>query len=232
MATLVQFASNTTTGAASVAVGSTQGWAAPAAGNLLVAWANADVTITTPTGFTAGPSVVDNNGVYFWYKAVAAGTETSVSFPFGASTSPGTVGLMEYSGLAATPFDVQNSSTIASTAGTTTTAVSVTGTGTSGDLVIAIAGLHATTATFPTSPVWTNSFVNRQGPVNAGAVNSGTACCSFVGDFQSSAAGAVSTACSWTNSINDRQELVIAFKLAAGAAPAAAPPLATYIGPG
>lgn len=221
-ATLVQTASNlTSTGAASLAVGSGQGWAAPTAGNLLIAWANSDTTMTL-SGWTAGPSVVDQNAAYLWYK-VAAGTETSVTFSAGGSTSPFTVGLMEYSGATATPFDVQGTSSIQVTAGTTTTAVSVTGTGTNGDLLIAVAALHFLTATAPTGPTWTNSFVNRMtvGPTTnaSAAINDIT----FVGDFQNTAAATVSTACSWTNNASNRQELLIAFKLAAAGTTAVFP---------
>lgn len=219
-ATLVQSALNQ--GAtASLAVGSTQGWATPTSGNLLVAWANADATVTVNNSMAAGPSVVDGNGVYIWYK-VSAGTETSFTFTPSVSDTI-TAGVLEYSGVTGTPFDVQSSSSIASGSGTSTTAVSVTATGTSGDLFVAVAGLHSLAST-PTSPTWTNGFINQQSN-NAGTPNTTTFVASFVADFQNTAAATVSTTCSWTGTMNDRQELLIAFKLAAGGAAAQIPTL-------
>lgn len=230
VASLVQSASNATTGTAvaSLAVGSTQGWVAPTVGNLIVAWVNADVTATTPTGFSGGPSVVDGNGVYLWYK-IAAGTETTVTFPFTASDL-GTGGLLEYSGVAASPFDIQNFSSVSGSSGTTTTAVSLTGTGATGDLWVSVAGLHGNSSgAGPASPTWTNSFTNRQ-TVKTGGVAAGD-CYTFVADFQNTAAATVSTSASWTTAALDRQELFIAFKLGAGGAPAAPPPGILFIGP-
>jgi hypothetical protein len=42
--------------------------ATPTAGNLLIAVANADATVTHDgTGWTAGPSIIDGNGAYLWW---------------------------------------------------------------------------------------------------------------------------------------------------------------------
>lgn len=213
-ATRVQNVTAGDAGVAAIAIGSGQGWAAPTAGNLLVAWYNGDNTCATPTGFTAGPSVVDGNACYMWYK-VAAGTETTVTFTQSAS-SDGECGMLEYSGATASPFDVQNSST-AGGAATSTTAVSVTATGTAGDLFVALAGLHQSTNAVLTNPSWTNSFTNIVNLPN-GSNTTSTYSVAFVGEFQNTAAATVSTACSWTTSIADRQEILMAFKLAAAAA--------------
>jgi hypothetical protein len=210
MATRVQAASNkSATSVASLAVGSAQGWAAPTAGNLIVAWADSDSTVTVDNSMTAGPSVIDGNGAYFWYKT-ATGAETTFTFTPGASATI-IAGVLEYSG--APTFDVQGTSTIAGTAGTTTTAVSVTTTGASGDLILAAALLHAGGG-FAASPAWTNSFVNFQTVSNTGSPLQETA---FIAELQTASSGTVSTSCSWTTSQSDRQELVIAFKLAATA---------------
>src|SRR5438128_1847817 len=66
---------------ASLSIGSTDGWATPTAGNLLVVSANSDALVTAPTGsgtWIAGPSVVDNNAAYTWYK-FSTGTETTIT---------------------------------------------------------------------------------------------------------------------------------------------------------
>lgn len=198
------------------------GWATPTAGNLIVVTANSDATVTmTSSGYTAGPSVVDNNAVYAWYK-VAAGTETSVVVTLGASTEIVHTAC-EYSGLTASPFDVSNTSTIPNTDGTSTTSVSVTTT-VDGDLVIALAGLadFSGSGANPTSPSWTNSFTNQLTSVSTGAL--GVRCNSFYAELIAGTAGAVSTSASWTNSAFKRQELVLAFKAAAATSIPWAPP--------
>lgn len=200
--------------ATSISIGSGDGWSTPTAGNLLVASANADATVTmTTSGFTAGPNVVDGNGAYSWYK-VAAGTESTITAtPSGSSDI--VLSVCEYSGASGTPFDVSNSSTIAGSAGTTTTSASVTTTA-AGDLILGFALLHSLpTGSVPTGPSWTNSLVNQLSGDSAGA--SGGRCISFVGELLAAgAAGSYSSVCSWTNLINDRQHIILAFKAAAG----------------
>lgn len=211
-AALVQTASNNATSTANLSVGSGQGWATPTSGNLILAWANGNVTVTGPAGYTAGPSVVNGNGVYMWYK-VSAGTETTASFTHTASWM--TVGLMEYSGLTATPFDVQSSSTQSTSSGTSTASASVTTTNAIGGVVVALAGLHGF-ATLLTGPSWTNSFTNQQSVTTS--VDAFAATSTFVGHRIVSSNAAYATVCSWTNGTSDQQELIIGFKAAVGAA--------------
>ena len=75
--TRVQQASNGTDAASlTITLGST-----PAVGDLLVAWANSDATVTQGgSGWTAGPDVVDGNGAYSWYKIAGASEPSSVTF--------------------------------------------------------------------------------------------------------------------------------------------------------
>jgi hypothetical protein len=196
--------------ASSFVIDSADGWAAPAAGSLVVAWANADATVTVNNSMTAGPSVIDGNGVYFWYK-VAAGTESSYTFTFGVSAE-GTVGVLEYTGMAATSvFDVSNTSTVAGSPGNTTGPVSVTTTNVDGSLLLALAGLHGIDSFVPSNPVWTGGFVNID-HVDTGGF-SGTDCVSFLAELIIGSNGLVTTGCTWTgtNSADDRQQLVIAF---------------------
>jgi hypothetical protein len=196
--------------AATHVIDSADGWLTPGVGSLLVAWANSDATVTVNNSMTAGPSVVDGNGVYFWYK-VAAGTESSFTFTPAVSAKHN-VGVLEYTGLApSSPFDVSNTSTIASSPGNTTGPVSVTTTDVDGSLILALAGLHSIFSFTPSSPVWTNSFVNIDHQTN-GAF-SGTDCVSFLGELITGSNALVTTGCSWTgaSSAGDRQQLVIAF---------------------
>lgn len=195
----------------SLAIGAGDGWATPTAGNLLVASGNSDATITmTTAGFTAGPSVVDGNGAYAWYK-VAAGTESTITITPGSAANT-CMTVAEYSGVTASPFDAQNSSTIAGTAGTTTTTASVTTTA-AADLVVAFALVHAF-ATDPATPSWSNSFVNQLSPTSAGA---GNRVLTFMGELlPAGAAGSYSSVCTWTNNADDRQHIILAFKVGAG----------------
>lgn len=193
---------------ASLVVGATQAWATPTAGNLLVAWGNSDGTITTPSGFTAGPSVVDGNGAYSFYK-VSAGTESTITFGNGANNT--TVGVLEYSGIVgASPLDASNSANTTGVGSTSTPSVSVT-TVTANDLVIAMALIHS--GTVATGPSWTNSFVNQQSATQGTGT---TSVSSFVADRVVTTAAAYATVASWTNTASDRQALILAFKPSTG----------------
>jgi hypothetical protein len=194
---------------ANPSIGSGDGWVTPTAGNLIVVTFNGD-NAGSLTGYTAGPSIVDNNAAYLWYK-VAAGTETAVTIT--AVAGNGVLTACEYSGVTGTPFDVQNSSTL-TTSGTTTTATSVTTTA-AGDLIVVGALIHNYTVAL-TGPTWTNSFVNQ---LSAGNGASGQSCWTFYAELIAGAAGAYSTGCTWTNAAGDRQQVIAAFK-AAAAAPA------------
>jgi len=173
----------------------------------------------TPAGYSAGPSVVDDNAGYMFYK-VAAGTESTVSLTFGSTAAILTAA--SYTGTAAVPFDASNTSSIVQVHGTTTTSTSVTTTA-AGDLIVAVATLYdfQTPVGAPTSPSWTNSFVNTlDSDVNP---NTGLHGHTFYGELIAGAAGAYSTSCSWTTQMEERQQLIAAFKAAAVSA-AASPP--------
>lgn len=207
---------------ASLAIGSGDGWATPTSGNLLVVMVSSDATVTAPSGsgtWSAGPSVVDNNAAYSWYK-VSAGTETTITCAPSVSTDIAMT-VCEYSGTTATPFDVQNSSTIsASPGGTTTTAVSVTTT-TANGLIVAGACLGGANNTAnPTGATWTGSLTNVvQANSQASITSAASACSVLFGELlDAGATGAHSQGASWTNGFTNRQELVIGFKAAAVAA--------------
>lgn len=207
------------TNAASISIGAGDGWATPTAGNLLVVTANSDATVTITnigTAWTAGPSVVDGNGAYIWWK-ISEGTESTITCTPSVSDTI-CITTCEYSGNLASPFDTSNSSTNANNGNNVTTSTSVTTTA-DGDLIIAVAALHLSSgfSSAPTGPSWTNSFVNQ---ISTGT--GGTAlidCYTFYAELMpAGAAAAYATSAAWTNNVGDRQELVIAFKAAATAA--------------
>jgi hypothetical protein len=193
----------------SLAIGAGDGWATPTSGNLIVVTANSDATVSTPTGYTAGPSVVDGNGAYIFWK-ISDGTESTVTVTPGAAANTAMT-VCEYTGNDPSPLDTSNTSTISGSSGTTTTSVSIT-TALAGELVIAAAATHSGTGSVaPTSPSWTNSFVQA---VTGDTGNASPTCTTFVAELTSGAAGSYSTSASWTGACSDRQELVIAFKAA------------------
>jgi hypothetical protein len=192
-----------------VTIGSGDGWAAPTAGNLIVVGASSDGTVTlTPAGFTAGPAVVDTNAAYAWWK-VAAGTETSLTATPNASTDT-VFTVAEYSGVTGAPFDAQNSSQIANTAGTTTSATSVTTTA-ANDLIVVFACLGVLPSPI-TGLTWANGFVTASSG-NTGAT-SGTFFRQHIdmGERIVTTAALYSTSASWTNEATNRQQLMMAFK--------------------
>lgn len=198
--------------AASISIGAGDGWATPSTGNLLVVSANSDALVSITGTWTAGPSVIDGNGTYIWYR-ISDGTESTITCTPSVSDTI-CITAAEYSGNTASPFDVSNSSTIASSNGTTTTSVSVTTTA-AGDLIIAAACLHSGGTPQPTSPTWTNSFVNQLTAASGGTTSADVV--TFYAELVVGAGGSYSTSASWTNGCGDRQELVIAFKAAADA---------------
>jgi len=218
------------TSAASVAISSGDGWATPTAGNLLVVTANSDALVTITnigTAWTAGPSVVDGNGTYLWWK-ISQGTESTITCTPSVSDTI-CITTAEYSGLTASPFDDSNSSTIASSAGNTTTSTSVTTTA-AGDLVIAAALIHIGSGSSggdPTGPSWTNSFVN-QISTSSGNTHGSADCYTFYSELVVGAAGAYSTSATWTGNVGDRQQIIVAFKAAATVTSSPSP----FLGPG
>jgi hypothetical protein len=201
------------TAAASISIGAGDGWATPTAGNLLVVSANSDATVTIGgSGWTPGPSIIDGNGAYSWYK-FAAGTETTITASPSVSADI-VISACEYSGVAA--FDAQNSSTIAGSNGTVITAAAVT-TSATGDLIVAFALLHSAVviSAFPTSPSWSAGFTQQL--IGDSPATGGSHCTTLVGELLGAgAAGSYSTVASWTNQMADRQHIILAFTASGG----------------
>lgn len=192
-------------------IGSAQGWAAPTSGNVLIAWSNAVISMSM-TGWTAGPSIVDNNAVYFWYK-VANGTETTITFTAQTTGWSQNCGVIEYSGIG-TPRDVQNQAGASGVMGTTTSSVSATGTSASGDLWLAMVG-NAEGNT-PSGFTWSNTNFTTIQTNTFGTVNTNQYLYTWIGEYQNTSAATVATSASWSGTMPDRQELLIAFPITAG----------------
>lgn len=209
--TFVQ-ASSANSGTAQVASQDVTLSAPATAGNLILVAGNSDATLSTPSGFTAGPNVVYAAGFYLFYK-VAAGGETTVTLtPSVNRTVAG--GILEYSGIAASsPLDAtaSASNTGSSTAGPVTAGSTGT-TAQSVELVIALTGPHSfPDSAGPNSPSWTNSYTNRVSTATSFATGSQN-CALFVAELVVSSTGAQSTSTSWTNSAQDWAAIVATFK--------------------
>lgn len=210
---------------ASLSVGAGDGWAAPAAGNIIAVSGNSDATVTmTTAGFTNGLSVVDGNGAYTWYK-VATGAETTITITPGASARTAMT-VHELSG-AVMPIDAQNSTTIAGSNGSTTNAATVTTTA-AGDFLLAYALLHSYAVSSPTGASWSNGFTQTLAASSTPVVGSADVT-TFAGELLAGAAGAYSTVCTWTSpAAGDRQHIILAFKESA-VAPPAIPPMQPHV---
>jgi hypothetical protein len=211
IAVVQRLAKGSTGAVASLSLASGDGWSTPTAGNILAVSGNSDATVTmTTAGFTAGPNVVDGNGAYAWYKA-AAGTESTITITPGSSART-VITAHELSG-ASLPIDASNSSTISGSNGLVTTGAAVTSTA-AADFILGYALLHSYGGSIPTSPSWTNSFVNQLS-ANTGNAGANADCCTLAAELTAGAAGSYSTVGSWTNQAGDRQHIILAFKAAA-----------------
>jgi hypothetical protein len=78
----------------------------PTSGNLLLAYANSDATITmSSSGWTLRNSAIDFTGLYHWWKLAGAAESSTVTVtPGGTVTTE--LFIEEYSGNTATPADV------------------------------------------------------------------------------------------------------------------------------
>lgn len=196
----------------------------PVSGSLLVAWGNSGSTLTTPTdngsntGWTLGPSVVNNNAAYVWWRMATATDATNLTTITHHLSSSESIhcGALEYAGVAASPSDVNNTST--ATGINHTTAASITTTGAAGDLVFTIAATSDERAGIPSGPSWTNSYTNVvPSPTSTGGVTVDDDA-TWIAWLNQGTAGATSTVGSWTNAPGNVQALIIGFKLAAAAA--------------
>jgi hypothetical protein len=187
--------------------------AAPAtAGNLLVMSANCDSTIPAPSGFTLAVSAINAQACYLWYKTATGGETTIAVAPTVARVV--VAGIAEYSGIAASPLDATATNTGTVSTSGPVSAGSTGSTAQAAELVVAVTGPHGgfVSATAPTSPTWTNSYVNRVADNTADSVNPGRNAALFMADLVVAATGTQSTSTSWTNAASDWGAVIATFK--------------------
>ncbi|HEY1380909.1 MAG TPA: hypothetical protein VGF55_29180 [Gemmataceae bacterium] len=211
---LAQTPAGADTGAATAA-SLTVNFTAATAGNLLVAAANSDATISTPAGWDPVDSAVANQGTYLFSK-IADGGETSVTFtPSVTDTVAG--GVLEFSGLMADPFDVSESATRSSTQDVTASTGTTAETAQDVELVICVAGPHSFGASaVPNTPTWVTAVneIEQATDHDTNAINVAL----FVGWYVTEAAGTQSETCTWTDASQDAGGIIAAFKATSGSA--------------
>lgn len=201
--------------------------APPTAGNLLVACCNSDATVATPAGFTLAVSSISGQGLYIFYRVVQGGDSATVTFTPSVTDSVA-AGVIEYSGLTATPLDKTAS-------GSAPGGSSSVGTGSTGttaqaeELLIVCAGPHAGATGFSLSS-WTNGLTNQVAQGNGLGVAGTTNVGCFIGDLVVGSTGTYTSTASYSPT-GDAGAAIATFKGVGGAVlPLAADGLASSSG--
>ena len=168
--------------------------ATPTAANLLVLCVNSDTTVSTPSGWTlpTNGSFVVQQGAYVFYK-LAAGSETAVTIT--TSGNFGTlVSYFEYSGNhASAPFDKAGNAQQDHGGYISTPSVSVTP-ATSGELLLAFGALAGAAPPAASSPVWSDSYINRL----TTTLNGTTGFQHFIADIRGASVAAHAASVTWS----------------------------------
>lgn len=186
--------------------------AAATAGNMLVAAACSDATITTPSGFTLAEDAVDAQGAYLWYK-IAAGGETTITATPGVSR-PVALVVAEYSGItASSPVDATNFAVFSGAPSTTATPGSSGTLAQAVELSVVVVCPHSFAENAqPASPSWSNSYTGRaavtSGYIATGSQNSGV----FLADLVTAATTATTSTATWAPSSQDYGTILATFK--------------------
>lgn len=200
---------------------------AATAGNLLLIVVGSDDYRTAgglPSGFTQSTGCAQQTflGHYLWWK-VASGGETSAQYTIG-SASPSCWLTAEVSGVQASPYDTSNGQ-FAQSSGSTYTTPAITPTAGERFIVGSIGGSGV--ITFSGVDTWLNSFTEITDTFTT--LGSGTRDCVGASSLSVTANGSTSysTGATFSGAATPtaRTGIAIAFKVAAAAGAASAPPL-------
>jgi hypothetical protein len=187
---------------------------APSVGQLDVLCVNSNTVVTTPSGFTAAPSQVGNQGAYI-YRRIAAGGEGSTVTITTSGNHDTAVVWSRWGNIEAADDAIATS---ASSNGTSTPAHSTNALAETNELVVAFGALHSFPGSNPTTPVWSSGYTAL------GTASSGTgspAVVGFVGYKLTAGTAAESPQVSWTNNAADRDMLTLTFTTSAANPPVA-----------
>jgi len=182
----------------------------PSSGNLMTAelFTKSDTSPTNPSGWTTDIEVI--NGVNADYlricsKIAGAGESSTVTFT-GMASDIGSLGIMRFSGMTATPIDKTASSAFAT--GVTSKTSGTTAATTQGDEVSIVAyGIRNVAIT---SPALTNSFIQKNFLTDSAA---GSFASIIDGYFIETVTGAKESTASWTTSA-DPMGVIATYKAA------------------
>lgn len=184
---------------------------APTAGNTLIAACNSDATIATPAGFSLAVSAVSGQGLYIFYRVVQAGDSATVTFTPSVSDAVAG-GVLEYSGLTATPLDKTASNTTNSSATSIATGTTAT-TAQADELLIVVVGPHAGNNHPWVLSSWTAGYTSQiEEPEGLNGASS-AAC--HIGDRIVSATGTYAATGTWSPASSDAGAAIATFRIAA-----------------
>lgn len=178
----------------------------PTPGNLLIAAANSDATVATPSGFTLAVSAIAGQALYLWYRVVQSGDSATVTFVPSVSDCVA-AGLLEYSGLTASPFDKVASNTTLFSASAISTGTTPA-TSQVNELVVAAAGPHSVGAPWTLSS-WTAGFTSQITQGNAVGLDFAGL---FVADRIEPAVSTESATCTFTGNFSNAGAAIVTFK--------------------
>lgn len=184
---------------------------APTQGNLLVACAVSDATLTmNSTGWTLGISAVNSCGLYQWWKIAGASESTTVQVSPSVSDTAALM-IEEWSGNVAAPVDKTSSLAVQAT-----TTHPVTGTtaalAQADELAVGVIGINETSG----YSAWTNSYVEVADFI--GGVGQSQPSTLGVAELATSSTGAQTTSPTATLNNAEYSGLIITYKAAAAAA--------------
>lgn len=182
----------------------------PTVGQVDVLCVNSDTTVSTPTGFTAAPSSVNQQGSYI-FRRVAAGSEGSTVTVITTGNFNCQVSWSRWDNISAAD---DATATQASVNGTSTPAHSTATLSTATELVIAFAALHEFGASLPAAPSWSAGYT----PLSTATQGTGgTGVMGLVAYKQPAGTAAETPSVSWTNNAGDRYMLTLTFTTVASA---------------
>lgn len=183
----------------------------PSAGDLDILFVGSDTTVNTPSGFTAGPSRVNNMGAYIFYRKAAGGESGTVAVVTNGNNNTVVIwqrwsGTDAFDGSASTGADaVSGNATPTGTTGTLSA---------SGELAVAMGALSNIGGAAQTSPTWSSSYVAGTTGVQ-GLAGSGVRVYSASKNGVGTAA--TSTDVTWSgDAATNRYTLIATFTAAAG----------------
>lgn len=185
---------------------------APNVGEWDVLCVNSDTTISTPSGFTAGPTAVTNQGAYVFRRKAAGGEGSTVTVTTSGNNNTKVAWSRWPTSLIAA--DDAKATQANSSAGNATPAHSTNVLSASGELIIAFGALHSIGTANQTAPDW-GTYTALTAGAAQGSGASGVR--SYVGYKSGVGTAAESPSVSWTgDGCQDRYMLTLTFTASAG----------------